>query len=119
MEKIVCPASGVRQKMIYKAVLTHGALKVAESSVIADLLLRGVTGEDMVLAIEKRNILQAKSRRTALNLMRLICNRLSLMGPELWKLVRDGSGSVTTHALLEAAIKHSRLLGDFLKTVVA
>jgi branched-chain amino acid transport system ATP-binding protein len=37
---------------------------------------------------------------------------------DLWKLVRDGSTIVVTHALLAAAVKHSALLGDFLDLVV-
>jgi hypothetical protein len=40
------------------------------------------------------------------------------MGPDLWKLVRDGSGKVAAHAILAAAVKHSTLLGDFLDLVV-
>lgn len=40
------------------------------------------------------------------------------MGPELWHLVKDGSGTVATHAALAAAIHHNRLLGDFLNLVV-
>ena len=39
------------------------------------------------------------------------------MGPELWKLVRDGEGRlVATHAVFAAAVKHSPLLGDFLRS---
>jgi hypothetical protein len=44
---------------------------------------------------------------------------LELMGPDLWMLVRDGKGSVATHATFAAAVKHSPLLGDFLGIVVA
>ena len=40
------------------------------------------------------------------------------MGPDLWKLVRDGKGTVATHAVFAAAVKHSPLLGDFLDLVV-
>jgi hypothetical protein len=40
------------------------------------------------------------------------------MGPDLWKLVRDGKGSVATHAVFAAAVRHSPLLGDFLEIVV-
>jgi hypothetical protein len=36
----------------------------------------------------------------------------------LWRLVRDGTGEVATHAILAAAVKQSRLLGDFLDLVV-
>jgi hypothetical protein len=41
-----------------------------------------------------------------------------MMGPDLWKLVRDGKGAVATHAVFAAAVKHSPLLGDFLGIVV-
>lgn len=40
------------------------------------------------------------------------------MGPELWKLVRDGTGPVATQALFAATVKHHPLLGDFLDLVV-
>ena len=40
------------------------------------------------------------------------------MTPDLWKLVRDGSATVATHACLAAAVKHSDLLADFLELVV-
>lgn len=48
----------------------------------------------------------------------LIRPRLETMGPELWRMVRDGAGSVAKHAVLAAAVKHSPLLGDFLALVV-
>ena len=41
------------------------------------------------------------------------------MGPDLWKLIRDGKGSVATHAVFAAAVKQSPVLGDFLWMVVA
>lgn len=40
------------------------------------------------------------------------------MDSDLWELVRDGSHTVATQALLAAAVKHSRLLGDFLDLMV-
>ena len=48
----------------------------------------------------------------------LLRGRLGLMDADLWKLVRDGSSLVATHACLAAAVKHSALLGDFLDLVV-
>jgi hypothetical protein len=36
------------------------------------------------------------------------------MTDDLWRLVRDGTGDVATHACLAAAVKHSHLVGDFL-----
>jgi len=102
----------------YKAEITAGALKVPESRQIADLLLRRVDAEGWKDAIAKQNVLQARSPATARRLTRLIRGRLETMGPDLWKLVRDGKGSVATHAVFAAAVKHSPLLGDFLRIVV-
>jgi hypothetical protein len=104
--------------MRYRADLTAGSLKVAESRGIADLLLRGIDHEGWTTAIVKENILQARNPATAIRLARLIRSRLLLMDAELWKLVRDGTSTVTSHALLAAAIKQSPLLGDFLDLVV-
>ena len=104
--------------MRYKAEITAGALKVAESRIIADLLLREVDDEGWKDAIVKRNVLQARSPATARRLTKLVRGRLMTMGPDLWRIIRDGKGSVATHAVLAAAVKHSPLLGDFLDLVV-
>lgn len=102
----------------YGAELTAGALKLPESRVIADLLLRRVAPEEWQESLYKNNALQARNIETSRRLGRLIRQRLELMDAELWRLVRDGSKTVATHACLAAAIKHSALLGDFLDLVV-
>ena len=104
--------------MRYKADITAGALKLPESRIIADLLLRNVDAEGWSDAILTKNALQARNPATAQRLTRLIRGRLETMRPPLWKLVRDGQGSVATHAVFVAAVKHSPLLGDFLEIVV-
>ncbi len=105
-------------EMRYKADITAGALKLPESRIIADLLLRGVDAEGWKDAIVTKNVLQARSPATAIRLTKLIRGRLATMGPDLWKLVQDGKGSVATHAAFAAAVKHSPLLGDFLELVM-
>jgi hypothetical protein len=102
----------------YSADITAGSLKVQESRIVADLLLRGVGEEGWKAEIVRENLLQAKNPATAIRLARLIRKRLEPMGSNLWKLVRDGDRVVATQAVLAAAIKHSRLLGDFLDLVV-
>ena len=104
--------------MRYRADITAGALKVAESRVVADLLLRGVDAPGWKEAVVTQNLLQTRNPATAIRLGRLIRKRLELMEADLWRLVRDGSGTVATHACLAAAVKHSALLGDFLDLVV-
>jgi hypothetical protein len=88
----------------YKADITAGALKLPESRIIADLLLRNLDADGWKEAIVTRNVLQARNPATAKRLTKLIRSRLETMGPELWKLVRDGVGLVATHAALAAAV---------------
>jgi len=104
--------------MKYTAEIAAGALKVPESRVIADLLLRGVDEQGWETALYGQNALQARSAATARRIRTLLQGRLETTGPELWTLVRDGLGTTATHACLAAAVKHSRLLGDFLDIVV-
>jgi len=104
--------------MRYKADITAGSLKVTESRIIADLLLQDVNKEAWNAAVLVKNVLQARSPETARRLARLIRKRLQTMKADLWKLVRDGTGEVATHAILAGAVKHSPLLGDFLDLVV-
>ena len=102
----------------YRADITAGSLKIAESRVIADLLLRGVDEANWRQAITMDNLLKARNPATAIRLARLIRQRLETTSPELWRMVRDGTVVVATHAVLAAAVKHSVLLGDFLDLVV-
>jgi BrxA len=104
--------------MHYRADITAGALKVPESRRIADLLLQGTSETGWKEALYDQNILQTRNLATARRLALLLRGRLGLMDADLWKLVRDGSSLVTTHACLAAAVKHSALLGDFLDLVV-
>lgn len=102
----------------YSANITAGALKIGQSRVVAALLLEGAEPSDWLEEVRKNNVLQARSEATAVRLARLIRDRLMLFDRELWRLVRDGSRLVATHAMLSAAVKHSALLGDFLDLVV-
>jgi hypothetical protein len=104
--------------MRYHADLTAGSLKVPESRVVADLLLRGVDEQAWKDAIVTQNLLQARNPATAIRVGRLIRKRLELMGADLWRLVKDGSAVVAAHTALAAAVKHSALLGDFLDLAV-
>lgn len=101
-----------------KADITAGALKLPESRIIADLLLQRVDVAGWKDAIVTKNALQARNPATARRLTKLIRGRLETMGPDLWRLVRDGKGTVASHAVFVAAVKHSPLLGDFLEIVV-
>ena len=104
--------------MRYRADITAGSLKLAESRVVADLLLRATDERGWKDAVITQNVLQVRNPATASRMGRLIRQRLELMSADLWRLVRDGSAVVATQAVLAAAVKHSALLGDFLDLVV-
>ena len=105
-------------KAIYKANMTAGSLLVPESRKIADLLLRDVTVQEWKDAVEQKNILQKLSVSSSKRVAAHIRSRLELMTPELWKMVRDGDAILAPQAIFAAAIKHCRILGDYLDLVV-
>jgi hypothetical protein len=82
---------------IYKEDLTAGSLKLPESRIVADLLLRNVGPEEWKQAIYSENVLQSKTSETSRRLANLIRSRLQTMEPPLWKLVPDGKGNVAMH----------------------
>lgn len=100
--------------MAYKADIAGGSLKVYESRIIADLLLKRLPAAEWRQAIEVDNVLQKTSIGTAKRQASLIKTRLKQMTPPLWELVRDGTKPVATQAVFAAAIAHSSLLRDFL-----
>ena len=69
-----------RATMTYKADITAGSLKLAESRIIADLLLRDVDAAGWNAAIVTQNVLQARNSASPRRLTRLIRGRLETMG---------------------------------------
>ncbi|MCG2712037.1 MAG: DUF1819 family protein [Elusimicrobia bacterium] len=106
------------KELHYKANITAGALLIPESRKIADLMLRQVSVEEWKKAIEEENILQKLSVSSSRRVASFIRARLGMMDSDLWKMVRDGDGILTTQALFSSAIKHCRILGDYLDIVV-
>lgn len=102
----------------YKANFTKGGLMVPDSRLVADLLLRGNDAAGWKQAIEVDNILRKRSPTTALTKAVLIRARLRAMSEGLWRLVRDGSKPVATHAVFAATLKYSPLIGDFMDLVL-
>ncbi|MCJ7602407.1 MAG: DUF1819 family protein [Desulfobulbaceae bacterium] len=105
------------EQRLYNGEIVAGSLLIPESRQIATLLLQGASEEDWHQAIIIHNILQKRSPASAKRQAKLIRKRLCLMTPEHWALVKDGTAEVATCALLAAAVKHSRLLGDFMGNV--
>lgn len=106
-----------KKRTIYNGEIVAGSLMLPESRKIAGLLLKKVSEDEWYNAIVNNNILQKRSPATATRQSKLIKKRLELVEPVLWHLIEDGGAEVATQAVLVAAIKHSKLLGDFMDRV--
>jgi hypothetical protein len=104
---------------IYNAEISAGSLMLPESRRVAALLLGHPSKEAWNEALRLDNVLQKKSPATSRRMARLIRNRLETLDDQAWQMIAEGSQEVATQALLAAAIKHSRVLADFLSDVYA
>ncbi|MCP4692145.1 MAG: DUF1819 family protein [Desulfobacterales bacterium] len=102
----------------YNGEIVAGSLLIWETRKIARLLLDRPDPAAWRRAIVIDNILRKRGPVTAKRQARLIRNRLDLMQPALWKLIAEGGAELAAQATLAAAIKHSRLIGDFMDTVI-
>ena len=102
----------------YNAELSAGSLLIPESRKVADLILQGADEATWQRFVKVDNGLQKRTPASAKRQTRLLRNRLGLASPELLHIIVSGSNEAVTQALLAAAIKHSRLLGDFMDTVI-
>ncbi len=102
----------------YTATLTKGGICLRECRIVAEMLLGGVTPIAWERALGEDNRLQAKSVYTARCLGQLIRARLEPLGPLVWTMVRDGDRTLATQAVMAGAVRHSRLLGDFMDLVI-
>lgn len=90
-----------------------------ESKRVASLLLTQPDETAWEYAIDIENILQKKTPATARRQATLIRKRLSTLDAVGWKLIAERESEVANQLLLAAAIKHSHLLGDFMRNVYA
>jgi hypothetical protein len=110
-----------RSSALYKTDLAGIALKPHESRIIAKWLLGGygdVSDASWQKLIYADNAVEISGRSTLRRQSNLIRARLGIMSPDMLDLIAGGSYRETIHACLAAAIKHSKLLGDFLDIVV-
>lgn len=104
--------------MIYTSTITTASLRLRESRIVADLLLRGVSDAEWEEAVLHKNVLQIRSAVSLPRISRLLRARLEPLGEGLWAMVRNGGREQATQAAFAGAIKDSRLLGDFMDIVL-
>ena len=102
----------------YNAEIVAGALIPSESRIIAQLTLDGVSKEQLKHLLTIENILQKRSPATAIRAAELIKKRFALVDEDLLRIIATGSRQALMQALLVAAIKHNKLIGDFMLRVV-
>ena len=100
--------------MIYTATISSTSLRVRECRIVADLLLQAVSEEEWTKAIVEQNVLKMGRAVTIIRSSNILRARLEPLGEGLWRMVRDGEQAQATEADLAGAVKHSRLLGDFM-----
>ena len=99
---------------LYNAQISAGSLLINESRRISELLLQKPDDAAWSQAVKVDNILQKSSPSTAQRQARLIRRRLECLDDDGLRLVANDGVEVCAQMLLLAAIRHSRLLGDFL-----
>ena len=102
----------------YNAEIVAGALIPNESRIIAQLILDGTTENKLKHLLTIDNILQKRSPATAVRAAELIKKRFALVNEDLLRIIVKGSRQALMQALFVAAIKHNKLIGDFLLRVV-
>ena len=101
----------------YNAEISAGSLMPLESKRIAALLLTQPDETAWRQAIEIDNILQKKTPATARRQATLIRKRLMTLDVQGREMITVRESEVQLQLLLAAAIKHSPLLGDFMRNV--
>ena len=100
--------------MIYTATITSASLRLRETQVIADLLLKGISDEEWKKLTIDQNVLQMDSPESIRRIAGLLRARIAPLGDSAWRMIRDGDREQATQAAFAGAIKDSRLLGDFM-----
>ena len=103
---------------MFNAEISAGSLLLPESRRLARLLRTKPSPEAWNAALYEDNLLQKKPA-TAKRQATLIRKRLTTLDAQGWKLIAERESEVQIQLLLAATIKHSPLLGDFIRTVYA
>lgn len=101
---------------MFNAEISAGSLLLPESRRLARLLRTKPTPEAWDAALYQDNLLQKKPA-TAKRQATLIRKRLETLDAQAWHLIADGDAETASQLLLAGAIRHSSLLGEFLRTV--
>lgn len=103
---------------MYNAEIVGGSLLINETRKLAQVMLLDDSIPAWQEAVIVDNVLQKKTQATAKRMANLIRNRLETGDKNLWHLIVAGDFELAGQAILVLAIRHSRLLADFMSEVV-
>lgn len=103
---------------LYNAEVSAGSLMLPESRRVAAFMLTGPDESAWRGAFSlEENLLQKNKPATARRMGRLIRNRLEAVSEDTLRLIAEGDREVALQLLVACAIRHSRLLGDYLRDI--
>jgi hypothetical protein len=117
MRDALCERFGAGD-VIYTATISSTPLRLRETRIVAGLLLQGVSDEEWTEAIVESNALQIASKVGVVRSANILRARIEPLGQELWRMVRDGERELATQVAMAGAVRHSRLLGDFMDLAI-
>ncbi len=103
----------------YVANLTKGSLKVAETRMVAQLLLDGHSPSEVQAMAIRDNLLQKRSPEATRTLASHLVWRLSESPDCLKRLIAEGTSREATQACLASLVLSSALFADYLQDSVA
>lgn len=103
----------------YSATITTGGLMLPEARRVAALMQTSPTHEEWVQAVGLNNLLQKNSPSTASRKANLIRARLELLPASALAVVSNSSQEAAAQMMLAGCIKHSALIADFMRSVLA
>lgn len=104
--------------LIYHAHDTGASLRLRESKILAGLLLEGVGDSEWKRVIFDENVLQIERASSLRRIVTLLRSRLDELDREGWRMICEGDRDLAVQTLFAGAIKHSRLIGDFLDLAI-
>ena len=102
----------------YALSFTTGALLAREVALLAPLYLDDRDWERVRDEAVADNVLQARTHRTGVRLVRETVKRLSALSDDEIELVVQGAGSERAHLMWAAACRRYTLIGEFAEEVV-
>ena len=102
----------------YSTDISAGGLLIRDSRNVALLLMEGLTPNEIKSRVIGENLFQVRSQSSSIRRLPLLLNRLQCLDKGILSMITGTDSVLATQALLACAVKHSRLIGDFMLKVI-